>query len=115
MFRYIELPRLRGVLTIAILLRFMDSLMIYTEPFVVTGGGPGNTTNFFSISLTKIAVGQFDLGRAAAYSLVFFFFIQIVLLRLLHGVEDGGRATHAIDHPRMATAARAMAIYFVAS
>jgi glycerol transport system permease protein len=54
----------------------MDSFMIYTEPFVVTGGGPGNTTNFLSISLTKIAVGQFDLGRAAAYSLVYFFFIQ---------------------------------------
>jgi len=76
-FRYIELPRLRGVLTIAILLRFMDSFMIYTEPFVLTGGGPGNTTNFLSISLTNIAVGQFDLGRAAAYSLVYFFFIQM--------------------------------------
>jgi glycerol transport system permease protein len=76
-FRYIELPRLRGVLTIAILLRFMDSFLIYTEPFVVTGGGPGNTTNFLSISLTKMAVGQFDLGRAAAYSLVYFFFVQL--------------------------------------
>jgi glycerol transport system permease protein len=30
-----------AVLTIAILLRFMDSFMIYTEPFVLTGGGPG--------------------------------------------------------------------------
>ena len=76
-FRFIELPRLRCVLTIAVLLRFMDSFMIYTEPFVVTGGGPGNTTNFLSISLTKMAVGQFDLGRAAAYSLVYFFFIQL--------------------------------------
>jgi glycerol transport system permease protein len=76
-FRFIELPRLRGVLTIAILLRFMDSFMIYTEPFVVTGGGPGNTTNFLSISLTKMAVGQFDLGRSAAYSLIYFFFIQV--------------------------------------
>ena len=38
------------VLTIAILLRFMDSFMIYTEPFVLTGGGPGNATTFLSIS-----------------------------------------------------------------
>jgi glycerol transport system permease protein len=75
-FRYIELPRLKGVLTIAVLLRFMDSFMIYTEPFVLTGGGPGNTTNFLSISLTKIAVGQFDLGRGAAFSLIYFVFIQ---------------------------------------
>jgi glycerol transport system permease protein len=76
-FRYIELPKLQGVLTIALLLRFMDSFMVYTEPFVLTGGGPGNTTNFLSITLTKIAVGQFDLGPAAAFSLLYFFFIQL--------------------------------------
>jgi glycerol transport system permease protein len=60
-----------GVLMIAILLRFMDSFMIYTEPFVVTGGGPGNSTTFLSIDLVKMALGQFDLGPAAAISLVF--------------------------------------------
>ena len=48
MFRLIELPRLKGVLTIAVLLRLMDSLMIYTEPFVLTGGGPGSSTTFLS-------------------------------------------------------------------
>ena len=32
--------------------------MIYTEPFVVTGGGPGNATTFLSIDLVKIALGQ---------------------------------------------------------
>ena len=42
------------VLLIAVLLRFMDSFMIYTEPFVVTGGGPGNSTTFLSIDLVKI-------------------------------------------------------------
>jgi glycerol transport system permease protein len=77
-FRFIQLPRLRGVLTIAILLRFMDSFMIYTEPFVVTGGGPGNATSFLSILLSKIAVGQFDLGPAGAFSLMYFLVIQVV-------------------------------------
>jgi glycerol transport system permease protein len=77
-FRFIQLPRLRGVLTIAILLRFMDSFMIYTEPFVVTGGGPGNATSFLSILLSKIAVGQFDVGPAGAFSLLYFLFVQIV-------------------------------------
>src|SRR6185312_189386 len=43
-FRYIQLPKLRPVLMIAVLLRFMDSFMIYTEPFVLTGGGPGTAT-----------------------------------------------------------------------
>jgi glycerol transport system permease protein len=71
-FRYIQLPKLRYVLTIAILLRFMDSFMIYTEVVVLTGGGPGNSTTFLSIDLVKTALGQFDLGPAAAMSLIYF-------------------------------------------
>ena len=74
-FRYIQLPKLKNVLVIAVLLRFMDSFMIYTEPFVVTGGGPGNSTTFLSQFLTRLAVGQFDLGNAAAFSLIYFVFI----------------------------------------
>lgn len=77
-FRYIELPKMKGVLLIAVLLRFMDSFMIYTEPFVVTGGGPGNSTTFLSIDLVKMAIGQFDLGPAAAFSLMYFLVILLV-------------------------------------
>jgi len=77
-FRYIQLPKLKRVLTIAILLRFMDSFMIYTEPFVLTGGGPGNTTTFLSIDLVKIALGQFDLGPAAAMSLIYFLVVLVI-------------------------------------
>jgi glycerol transport system permease protein len=74
-FRYIQLPKLKNVMVIAVLLRFMDSFMIYTEPFVVTGGGPGSSTTFLSQFLTRMAVGQFDLGPAAAFSLIYFVFI----------------------------------------
>jgi len=77
-FRYIELPKMQGVLMIAILLRFMDSFMIYTEPFVVTGGGPGNATTFLSIDLVKMALGQFDLGPAAAFSIMYFLVILLI-------------------------------------
>ena len=77
-FRFIELPKMQGVLLIAILLRFMDSFMIYTEPFVVTGGGPGNSTTFLSIDLVKMAIGQFDLGPAAAFSIIYFLVILLI-------------------------------------
>jgi len=76
-FRYIQLPKLRNVLMIAVLLRFMDSFMIYTEPFVLTGGGPGNATTFLSQYLTQKAVGQFDLGPASAFSLIYFLIILL--------------------------------------
>ena len=92
-FRYVELPRLKSVLTIAVLLRVMDSLMIYTEPFVLTGGGPGNSTTFLSQYLTSMAVGQFDLGPAAAFSVLYFLLILLLCwlfyTSVMHADADG--------------------------
>ncbi|KAI3606266.1 Glycerol ABC transporter, permease protein GlpP [Cupriavidus necator H850] len=91
-FRYIQLPKLRGVLMIAVLLRFMDSFMIYTEPFVLTGGGPGNATTFLSQYLTQKAVGQFDLGPAAAFSIVYFLIILLMCFILYNWMQRAGTA-----------------------
>src|SRR5258708_32261294 len=80
---------------IAVLLRFMDSFMIYTEPFVLTGGGPGDSTTFLSQYLTQKAVGQFDLGPAAAFSLIYFLIILLlcfVLYNWMSRVGKGGPA-----------------------
>ncbi len=77
-FRHIQLPKLKRVLTIAVLLRFMDSFMVYTEVSVLTGGGPGNSTTMLSIDLVKMALGQFDLGPAAAMSLIYFLITLLV-------------------------------------
>ncbi|CAH2401630.1 MAG: sugar ABC transporter permease [Mesorhizobium sp.] len=77
-FRFIQLPKMKRVLTIAMLLRFMDSFMVYTEPFVLTGGGPGNATTFLSIDLVKAALGEFNLGIAAAMSIIYFLMTLLV-------------------------------------
>jgi len=90
-FWYIQLPKMRGVLTIALLLRFMDSFLIYAEPFVLTGGGPGNTTTFLSIYLVKVAVGQFDLGPAAAFSLVYFLIILLFCFMFYQVLQNVGK------------------------
>ncbi|CAM4236208.1 carbohydrate ABC transporter permease [Bordetella muralis] len=97
-FRYIQLPKLRGVLMIAVLLRFMDSFMIYTEPFVLTGGGPGNATTFLSQYLTQKAVGQFDLGPAAAFSIVYFLIILLLCFVLYNWMQRAGTATQEDVH-----------------
>jgi len=77
---------------IAVLLRFMDSFMIYTEPFVLTGGGPGNATTFLSQYLTQKAVGQFDLGPAAAFSLIYFLIILLLCFILYNWMQRVGTA-----------------------
>lgn len=97
-FRYIELPKMRGVLMIAVLLRFMDSFMIYTEPFVLTGGGPGNATTFLSQYLTQKAVGQFDLGPAAAFSIVYFLIILLLCFVLYNWMQRAGTVAEEVPH-----------------
>lgn len=98
-FRYIQLPKMRGVLMIAVLLRFMDSFMIYTEPFVLTGGGPGNATTFLSQYLTQKAVGQFDLGPAAAFSIIYFLIVLLLCFILYNWMQRAG-TTGGFDEER---------------
>ena len=90
-FRHIQLPKMQGVLTIAVLLRFMDSFLIYAEPFVLTGGGPGNSTTFLSIHLVKIAVGQFDLGPAAAFSIIYFLIVLLFSWLFYQALQNVGK------------------------
>jgi glycerol transport system permease protein len=73
----------------------MDSFMIYTEPFVLTGGGPGNATTFLSQYLTQKAVGQFDLGPAAAFSLIYFLIILLLCFILYNWMQRVGTADKA--------------------
>ena len=73
--RQIRLPKLTGVLYVFFFFNDTATTEIYTEPFVVTGGGPGNSTTFVSIDLVQQATGSFDLGPAAAMSIIYFLII----------------------------------------
>jgi glycerol transport system permease protein len=77
-FRHVQLPRLKLVLLIAVLLRFMDAFMIYTEAYTVTRGGPRISTTFLSHELVQTALIQFDLGEGAAMSLIYFTIVFVV-------------------------------------
>lgn len=77
-FRHIQLPKLRRVLLIAFLLRFMDSFMVYTETYVITRGGPGVSTTFLSHELVQTATVQFDLGEGGAMSMIYFMIVLCI-------------------------------------
>jgi glycerol transport system permease protein len=76
-FLYIELPKIGGVLSMAILLRFVDSFMIYTEAFRINAGGPNNATTFLSLDLGE-DIQAYNYGLAAARSMIYFLMILIV-------------------------------------
>lgn len=77
-FRYIELPRITGALSIVFLLRFVDSFMIYTEAFAINAGGPGDATRFLSIELGEEIKG-FSYGQAAARATLYFLLVLTVI------------------------------------
>mgnify|MGYP001196086968 CR=1 FL=1 len=76
-FSYVTLPKLRSVLTLAILIRFMDSFKIYSEPLLLTGGGPGNATTFLSMFVARKAE-SYELGYAGAVSVIYLYIVIVL-------------------------------------
>lgn len=76
-FRYIQLPKIHGVMMMALLLRVMDSFMIYIEAFGINAGGPNNATSFLSLELGE-QISAFNYGPAAARSVLYFLLVLFV-------------------------------------
>ncbi len=76
-FYFIELPKIRSVLLMAILLRFIDSFMVYTEPFILNAGGPRSSTTFLAMELGQDVVA-YNFGPAAARSIIYFIIIVTI-------------------------------------
>ena len=93
-FRYIQLPKMRQVLIIAILLRFIDSFMIYTEPFVLTGGGPGFSSDLPAKFVVDHILNRQELGLGAAGAFVLLCTVIAVISPYIHfelrKARDGG-------------------------
>ena len=70
--RYITLPMLRPTLLVAVVLKVIESLKAFTEIYVMTGGGPGESTNILSMFIVKQAFTFFHLSYASAASAVLF-------------------------------------------
>ncbi len=84
-FRHVQWPRLKLMLGIAAILRFMDSFMIYAEPLVTTHGGPKTTTSFVARAFFQTKKTQFELGYGATVgviclAIVFTFAITLFVL-----------------------------------
>lgn len=75
--RFIQLPKMSGVLLMALLLRFVDSFMIYTEAFRFNAGGPRNATMFLAVDLGE-EISSFNYGPSAARSVLFFIIVLTV-------------------------------------
>jgi multiple sugar transport system permease protein len=69
-FWHITLPGLRPTLIFAIVTTVIFTLRSFEQVYVVTGGGPLNSTNLLVYYIYQEAFGQFDFGYAAAAATV---------------------------------------------
>jgi len=69
-FWYITLPGLRPTLIFATITTAIFTLRGFEQIYVVTGGGPLNSTNILVYYIYQEAFGQFDFGYAAAAATV---------------------------------------------
>ena len=76
-FVHIVVPMLIPYMTVAFVLRFIDSFKVFDVVYILTKGGPGTSTQNLAYYTYDMGFGRFDFGLAGALSLV-----QLVLLTL---------------------------------
>jgi multiple sugar transport system permease protein len=89
--RYITLPHLRSTMIITFVLQIIFVVQIFTEPFLLTQGGPANSTLTPVLVIYRKAFLENDFGLASAWSLSLIIILSIFsvfYLRLSRNTED---------------------------
>jgi multiple sugar transport system permease protein len=71
-FRRLTLPLLTPLILVAVIIRGMDALREFDTIFIMTGGGPGNSTETIAISTYRYSFRNYDMGLGSAVSYVIF-------------------------------------------
>lgn len=85
-FRWITLPLLKPVILVVLIFRTLDAFRVFDAIYVLTGGGPANTTETLSIYAYKVLFQTLQFGYGSTLSVVVFLCIgciSIFYLRLL--------------------------------
>jgi multiple sugar transport system permease protein len=85
-FRYITLPSLAGVLVVALILEIVSGINSFDTLMIMTGGGPANATKIWGIEIYKTGFTSFNLGGAAALSVLMF--AGMLAVFLVYGVVN---------------------------
>jgi len=88
-FRLITLPLLRPVIIVVLMLRIMDAFKVFDIVFMLTYGGPGQTTEVLSLLIYKTGLKFFQIGQASAMSWVFLLFIFVVSFFFIRELQRG--------------------------
>jgi multiple sugar transport system permease protein len=90
-FRRITLPLVTPLLLIALIFRTMEAFKMFDIAFVMTGGGPGTSTEVIAINLYRLAFAQWNTGKASAFAyiiLIMIIAISNIYIRYLNKAKE---------------------------
>lgn len=79
-FRHITIPLLKRSITLVIVMSIINAMQTFVFQSVITGGGPGNSTEILTLLIYRTGFEYQDMGRAAAMSVVLFSLILLFSL-----------------------------------
>jgi multiple sugar transport system permease protein len=86
-FRSVTLPIVWPILLIAVLFRIIDAFRLFDIVLIVTGGGPGGTTETLSFHIYKLAIRNFNTGLASAYGVLMLIVVNILAVIFIKYLE----------------------------
>ncbi|WP_424000256.1 carbohydrate ABC transporter permease [Haloarcula salina] len=90
MFRHITLPLLKPAILITLVLGIIDTVRAFAHVYVMTGGGPSNSSEILSTHFYQVAFGYFNFGKGAAYGFILFgmaLVFSVIAIKLSGGTE----------------------------
>lgn len=91
-FRYIVLPAMRYVIIVALVLRGLDLLRMFDVVALATRGGPGIATETLTYYIYNLAFSFFDLGYAAAASVLMLLGVSVLVGLAVRSLVRGAAA-----------------------
>lgn len=87
-FRNVTLPMLSPVMLFNLVMGIIGSFQVFTSAFLMTAGGPANSTLFTVLYLYRLAFEQFNMGYASALAWLLFLVILVFTLIQLRTSES---------------------------
>jgi multiple sugar transport system permease protein len=82
-FWHVTLPLLRPFVAIALVLRAIEAFKTFASAYVLTGGGPGTSTELITLDIYRLALQDFNVGAASAIGICFLVVLALIMGQLL--------------------------------
>ncbi|SEM68066.1 carbohydrate ABC transporter permease [Nonomuraea pusilla] len=89
---HVTLPQMRGFILVLLLLQLIGTLQVFTEPFLLTGGGPANSTTTVLMLIYNYAFVYGNFGAAAALSAMLMAVLTLVAALYLAATRRWSRS-----------------------